>query len=178
MRQCSKMPAMRELLRWHFDLTWSLLDLHLDRLTTEECLWEGGPGWWSVRLQEDGTWRADLELPEPDPAPPSSIGWLTWHIGWWWTQLLDGVEMVDWPGDAAGTVAWLGTLRERWIAHLAVVDLAAPSTYPWRDRPDRTQAHVAAWVNGELMKNAAEIGQAVMRLRWERAATSGPPETR
>lgn len=49
----------------------------------------------------------------------------------------------------------------------AALDAASPS--PWGQGPDHTVAHTAAWVNAELMKNVAEIGQ----LRMLRAASSG-----
>lgn len=47
-------------------------------------------------------------------------------------------------------------------------DLAKVAPFRWQSRPDRTVADAVAWVNAELMKNAAEIGQ----LRILRTATS------
>ena len=32
-----------ELLRWQFELTWSLFEYHLERLEDEDFLWEPGP---------------------------------------------------------------------------------------------------------------------------------------
>jgi len=158
------------LLRWQFDLTWSLLELHLADLTDDDCRWEPAPACWSVRPGPDGRWYADWVSPEPDPPPVATIGWVSWHIGWWWTRTLAGLagtpapepQRLPWPGGAAGTVAWLGRLRADWLAvldRLTEDDLAAPAAYPWRDRPDRTVGHTVAWVNAELMKNTAEIGQ-------------------
>jgi hypothetical protein len=46
----------------------------------------------------------------------------------------------------------------------ADLDKAAP--FPWTDEPERTIADMVAWVNVELTKNTAEIGQ----LRLLRAA--------
>lgn len=63
-------------------------------------------------------------------------------------------------------------LRRDWLAvldRLTDADLDAIAPYPWQDNPERTVAHMVGWVNSELMKNAAEIGQ----LRLLRAASAG-----
>lgn len=164
-------------LRYQLDVSWSLLSLHLDGLTDEMCLWEPAPGAWTVR-PSSGRWVADLVLPEPDPPPTTTIGWVTWHIGWWWTgahahtfgarrgEALDMIEhakTVDWPGSAAGAAAWLTRLREQWaqaLDGLTEADLA--EHVAWFDKP---LGHVIAWANIELMKNAAEVGQ--LRLLYK-----------
>lgn len=165
------------LFRWQFDLVWSLAEVHLSELDDAGCLWEPAPRCWTVRRTDTGAWVPDWEEPEPDPPPATTIGWLSWHIGWWWTETLvrlAGGEPppradVHWPGDARRTVEWLRDLRGQWVSALdglTAADLAAPAPYPWRDRPDRTVAHMVGWVNAELMKNIAEVGQ----LRIMRAA--------
>ncbi|WP_228985095.1 DinB family protein, partial [Streptomyces sp. DH12] len=68
------------------------------------------------------------------------------------------------------TIAGLRSLRTEWLAHLDTLtdaDLDAPAPFPWPDDPSRPKAHMLAWVNAELMKNATEIGQ----LRMLRAAS-------
>jgi hypothetical protein len=173
----------RDLLRWQFDLTWALFEYHLDRLTPSDFLWEPAPYCWTVRRDTentedaDGAWVPDWADTEPDPVPVPTIGWLSWHIGWWWGTAIDHArgrtprerEEVTWPGDGDAAVAWLRGLREEWLAALdglgdAELDATAP--FPWQHDPAHTVAHMAAWVNAELMKNAAEIGQ----LRLVRAA--------
>ncbi len=161
--------ARRELLRWQFDLTWSLLEYHLDRLEPADLLWEPAALTWTVRPDEAGAWRPDWADTEPDPVPVPTIGWVTWHIGWWWSTALDQVNAkpprdrteVVWPGDGAGVVRGLRDLRAEWTAALDRADLDAAAAEPWPD-----VAHLAGWVNAELMKNVAEIGQ----LRLLRAA--------
>jgi hypothetical protein len=73
---------------------------------------------------------------------------------------------VMWPGSGAAAVARLRELAARWRELLATSDLAAPSLFPWGADAGRIVAHTVLWVNVELTKNIAEIGQ----LRLLRAA--------
>lgn len=173
------MPISRlDLLGWQFDLTWSLLDLHLDRLDAEDPLWEPARLCWTVHPSDGGRWAPDWSDEEPDPIPVPTIAWVTWHIGWWWSVTIDHLhgrtprERTDvlWPGGAAATVEWIRGLRAEWVDVLAGLtedDLDAVATFPWQGDPAYTVGHTIAWVNTELTKNAAEIGQ----LRLLRAAT-------
>jgi DinB family protein len=80
-------------------------------------------------------------------------------------------EEIDWPGDGKATTDWLCALRSYWIAVLDGfhdANLASPAHFPWRDDPDKTVSPMVAWVNSELMKNSAGIGQ----LRLLRAASA------
>lgn len=171
--------SRRELLRWQFDLTWSLLDYHLERLDGGDPLWEPARLCWTVHRGADGAWAPDWAEVEPDPipVPVPTIAWVTWHIGWWWSVTIDHMrgrtprERTDvrWPGDAVTTVEWLRGLRADWVEVLdGLTDegLDAAATFPWRDDPAFTAGHTVAWVNTELAKNAAEVGQ----LRLVRAA--------
>ncbi|MEU4343810.1 DinB family protein [Nocardia sp. NPDC023852] len=168
----------RDLLRWQFDLTWSLAAIHLDTLMPEDFLWEPTDLVWTVRPDPQGIWRPDWADTEPDPMPVPTIGWLTWHIGWWWGTAIDHAEKripparadVHWPGDGAATIACLRDLREEWVRvldRLTEADLDLPSAYPWPADAGLTLAHLAGWVNAELMKNVAEIGH----LRMLRTAS-------
>ncbi|MEU2674910.1 DinB family protein, partial [Streptomyces sp. NPDC007164] len=68
-------------------------------------------------------------------------------------------------------------LRTQWLAvldKLTDADLDAASTLPWQTPPDNTIGHVIAWLNAELMKNVAEIGQ----LQLIRAASKPRPRKR
>ncbi|MFF3732531.1 DinB family protein [Streptomyces sp. NPDC002476] len=165
-----------EVLRWQFDLTWSLFEYHLERIEPEDFLWEPAALCWTLHRDGDGTWVPDWAESEPDPVPVPTIGWLCWHIGWWWGVALDHVRGntprersdVVWPGAGEPAVAWLRGLREDWLTaldRLTDADLTATAPFPWRNDPRHTVAHMVAWVNAELMKNAAEIGQ----LRLQRA---------
>lgn len=149
---------------------WALTGYHLDGLTTEECLWRPATKGLHVTRTPDGRWRADWPEREGYDLGPPSIAWTTWHIVFWWSMTLDhgfgtGTltrQAVEWPGDADGVRARLSELHERWRAALSGLtdaDLAHSrrTAWPMRDRPF---GEVVAWVNLELMKNAAEIGYA------------------
>ena len=168
------------ILRTQFTTTWSLLQLHLDTLSDEDCHWSPAPPehTWSVSRNEQGRWAPDWVDTEPDPLPVATIGWLTWHIGWWWSTAIAHVtdqpvpdrDTLDWPGSAEGVRVWLADLHDQWTDFLdgaSVHRMAEQATYPWPARPDRAVADTAAWVNIELMKNTAEIGQ----LRLTRAVS-------
>jgi hypothetical protein len=155
-------------LQWQFRLTWKLAaDHHLPGLTDEICLWEPCLGSWSVHPLPDGKWTHDWAESEPSPVPTVTIGWLTWHIIWWWSGLVAASkgglpaahDAVDWPGSADGVRRALEGLSGEWsniLSDLNDADLERPLAYPWPEpRPLR---HAVAWANSELMKNIAEIG--------------------
>ncbi|WP_207930254.1 DinB family protein [Streptomyces hainanensis] len=169
------------LLTGQLDMVWALLDYHLPQIDDAACHFVPNPDSWTVRQDEAGRWVADWQVPEPEPVPATSIGWLTWHIGFWWTTTLghcfgDGAperEEIAWPGDAAATTAWLRELRDDWRARLQTLtdaDLDSTertATLPWGE--GMRLVDIAAWVNFELAKNVSEIGY-VLRLHAAAAA--------
>jgi hypothetical protein len=153
-----------------FDLIWALADLHFTALTDDDFVWQPAEVSWTVRPDASGVWRPDWSDTEPDPIPVPTIGWLTWHIDWWWSTALDHLEGrppraredVVWPGTGAEAVGRLRELAVRWrhaISRLTVEDLRRPSSFPWPLTEARTVAHTASWANVELTKNVSEIGQ-------------------
>ncbi|MFC9996655.1 DinB family protein [Nocardia sp. NPDC127526] len=164
------------LLRWQFDLVWSLFEYHLERLHLDDFLWEPSALHWTMHQNPAGDWAPDWADTEPDPIPVPTIGWISWHIGWWWSVTLDHLHgrtprdrtETTWPGPDSA-IDWLRGLHKDWTQLLDQLDdttLDAPAPFPWPDDPEMTVAHTLAWVNAELMKNASEIGQ----LRLLRAA--------
>lgn len=112
--------------------------------------------------------------------PVPTIGWLSWHMGWWWSVAMDHLggrpprqrTDVGWPGPGGPTITWLRGLRAEWLGQLdrlTDADLDAPASFPWQEDAGHTVGHMLAWVNAELMKNAVEIGQ----LRLLRVAGRG-----
>jgi hypothetical protein len=174
---CGVDASCSTVLRWQFDLIWSLFEFHLDRLEDDDFLWEPADLCWTLHRDERGTWEPDWADSEPDPIPVPTIGWISWHIGWWWSVAIDHLRArtprdrteIVWPGPGPAVADWLRGLREEWLPILdqaTEADLAAPAPFPWQDDSDKSVAHTFAWVNGELMKNVTEIGQ----LRLLRAA--------
>lgn len=160
----------RSYLSRQFDTAWKLASFHLDGLTTDECLWRPADVGLHVHRDADGSWHADWPEREGYDIGPPSIAWITWHIGFWWSMLLDhsfgdgtlSRERVHWPGNADDVRAWIGRLERQWRAALEKLtedDLRSTqrTRWPFEDRPF---ADVVAWVNVELTKNAAEIGYA------------------
>lgn len=157
-----------ETVRWQYQLTWKLASgWTLPNLTTQMCLWEPAPGCWTVRQSPDGVWHPDWAETEPDPAPPVTIGWLTWQIIWWWSGIQSAVQgqtpaahhEITWPGSAESVLERLESLAAQWVDLLDTAtdaELEKPLAYPWPEpRPLRL---ALAWSNSELMKNIAEIG--------------------
>ncbi|MFI5502551.1 DinB family protein [Nocardia asteroides] len=174
--------SRNDLVRWHFDLVWSLFEYHLERLTPADFLWEPAALCWTLRPDGGGGWVPDWADAEPDPIPVPTIGWLTWHIGWWWSVAADQVRgrtprertTISWPGPGPRTIDWLRRLRADWLDVLATLDdadLDASSAYPWPADAGLTVAHLVSWVDAELMKNVAEIGQ--LRLLCAAGEPSG-----
>ncbi|MBE9376556.1 hypothetical protein IQ251_19065 [Saccharopolyspora sp. HNM0983] len=64
----------RALLGWQFELTWSLLDLHLVELVEEDFLAEPARHCWTMHRADDGGWVPDFAETEPDPLPAPTIG--------------------------------------------------------------------------------------------------------
>ncbi|AJP05926.1 damage-inducible protein DinB [Streptomyces cyaneogriseus subsp. noncyanogenus] len=168
-----------ELMARQWELTWSLFEYHAERLEAADFLWEPAPLCWTMRRQAAGGWAPDWADTEPDPVPVPTVAWLTWHIGWWLSVSADHVAgrtpreraEIVWPGPGDPAVAWLRGLREEWsgaVAGLTEADLDRTAPFPWAHDPEHTLASMLAWVNAELMKNVAEIGQ----LRLLRAASA------
>lgn len=151
-----------------FDTAWNLASYHLDGLTTAECLWRPASTGLHVHQAADGRWHADWPDRESYDIGPPSIAWITWHIGFWWSMVIDhsfgsgslSREQLAWPGDAEAVRAQLAGYHDEWrnaLDQLSEADLqsAARTLWPYTNRPF---GDVVAWLNIELTKNAAEIG--------------------
>lgn len=155
---------LRHVLRQQLDLAWSLGDLyHLPAVTEENAFWAPSANLCTVLA--DGTVEMPDETSSPIPTP--TVAWLLWHITWWWANAHRwaaneaGVSWDEhpWAGSAEAAVAQVRELHSSWVGVLDAADLDAPASGPWPD--GATFARLAGWLNLELMKNVAEIGQLV-----------------
>ncbi|UCM86467.1 DinB family protein [Streptomyces marincola] len=176
-----------DLLAHQLDIIWALFEYHVRELDDAACLWEPSPNSWTVRQDLSGRWVADWRVPEPDPVPTPTVGWLTWHIGYWWTTTAGHCfgagaperEAIAWPGGAQAATRWLRGLKDTWRAGLlALTDEELDSAgrtagLPWGE--GQPLGNVAAWVNVELAKNVAEIGSVLLSRRAHGGASATSP---
>ena len=162
-----RVEEIRRVLEGQLNIAWQLLEYHLGDLTQEECLWRPAQAGLHV-FQEAGAWRAEWPESESYSTGPPSIAWLTWHIGFWWSMVLnhsfgDGSlrrDSIMWPGEIEETRQWIAQLHKEWVEAVSALSddelkSVTLSRWPFSDRP---YVEVVAWLNVELMKNAAEIG--------------------
>ncbi|MHA2856195.1 DinB family protein [Paenibacillus lautus] len=167
-KNTAKPPCiLRNTLDFQFQIAWQMLDLHLTGLQDEEFFWRPASKGLHV-YREYGIWRAEWPESEEYDIGPPSISWLTWHITYWWTMVLNhsfgNGSMTRNDIHSAGSIQEarerINDLRLRWEREAAALtDDAFLSTertmWPFTDQPFHK---LAAWLNVELMKNAAEIG--------------------
>jgi hypothetical protein len=158
---------MRESLKFQFGIAWGLLDYHLDGLAEDEVFWQPCPRGISVNKTSEG-WSIDWPESESYEVGPPNIAWLMWHIIFWWSMVLDHSfaegslqqEDVKWPGTFSEAKQTIEGLREAWLDKLdslSDVELVSSERSKW-PFDGRAFYDLAAWLNLELMKNAAEIG--------------------
>ncbi|HHT26361.1 MAG TPA: DinB family protein [Firmicutes bacterium] len=151
-----------------FNMSWALMQYHLEGLSTAECLWRPAKAGLHVRQTNAGNWQADWPEHEGYDLGPPSIAWLTWHVIFWWSMVLDATwgsgsltrEQVLWPGSADAVRLKLKELELQWrtrLESLTDADLQSGENSRW-PLADKPFGDVVAWVNIELMKNAAEVG--------------------
>lgn len=163
----NSIDCIRDTLKFQFDISCQMLEYHLSSIEDVECLWKPCPKGLHVN-NKSGEWCADWPETETYDIGPSSIAWITWHIIFWWSMVFDysfgkGTltrEAVFWPGSAIATKEKIYQLRDEWKTVLATLSdeklLSSEKTkWPFEGKPFY---ELAAWLNLELMKNAAEIG--------------------
>lgn len=177
--------ALAEQLDWHWQ---NHARPRLDGLIDAEYLWEPAPGGWTVRRREDpapqtvnhrtgsGDWLIDWAMPEPKPAPVTSIAWRIGHIvvgclGARTHSHFAGPEAEystwDYAGTAAGGLAQLDEAYRLWIAGVrgltdeTLWQPVGPAEGPWQDEPMIT---LVLHINREVIHHMAEI--ALLRDLW------------
>ena len=167
--------TLLEQLTWHWE---HQLRPRLDGLTDEEYLWEPVADAWSLRPRGEarsamaaggGDLVADFELPEPTPAPVTTIAWRLAH-------LIVGVlgarnaahfggDPVDyqtkvWPATAADALGELDAEYGHWIKGVASLDevaLARPVGPAEGDYAELSYADLVLHIHREVIHHGAEI---------------------
>jgi len=175
------------------------LDLHwrqqlrprLAGLTDEEYRWEPVTGAWNVRPRGTSTapiavgggeFTIDFAVPEPDPAPITTIAWRIGHLVIVFGERAanhfgDGgvsYHSVDWPLDAAGALALLDRWYAAWIDGVRGLDpeaLAAPCGVHEGEYADLPFAALVLHINREAIHHCAEL--LLMRDLYRNRTTTG-----
>lgn len=149
----------RDLLLQQLEIPWSLATQYCFPALSDEMV-DWAPSHNSLRR---GQWPDE----QADPIPDATIGWLLWHMEWWWTNAIRGVgdgpladpHEVPWDRSVAASCTALAGLRDEWVRILSLTDIDRECRWPWES--PKPLSDTAAWLNVELTKNVAELGQVV-----------------
>lgn len=146
---------------------WQLYLYHTESLEEEEALWSFSPSGLQLRKKND-VWHIDWPEDESYEIGPSSIAWIMWHIIYWWSTALDynfgdgtlKKEEVLWPGSIEKAKTTIKLLHDKWVSKLNGLSEADFKSKQYTKWPleNRKFIDITLWLNGELMKNVAEIG--------------------
>jgi hypothetical protein len=162
-------------LEWH----WSEhLRPRLAGLTDEEYLWEPAAGMWSIRSRGESTAPIqvgagdnviEFAVPEPVPAPLTTIAWRMGHIaiGVFGERAANhfgagGVSYdgTDWPLTAAGGLDLLDHHHDAWVAGVRALGAeglarpCGPHEGPFAEHP---LAALVLHINREALHHGAEV---------------------
>lgn len=172
-----------EQLEWHWR---EQLRPRLQGLTDEEYRWEPVPGCWNVRPRAEaatpmaaggGDTVADFALPEPVPAPLTTIAWRMGHlaVGVFGARAASHFDhppvsyftadwplsaVGGWPLSAVGGLAVLDDTYAAWTKGVHGLDaeaLAQPSGPDEGPNADQPLATLVLHVNREVIHHGAEI---------------------
>ncbi len=130
------------LLATQLDEAYGYVRARVEGLTQEESSWEPVDACWTVFRLPDGRWSYNYELPEPKPAPLTTIGLRLNHVALCKVMYHEHAfgdarltwDTIDTPGTVAGTLAVLDngqSLLAADVRALRDADLAAPVSTNW-----------------------------------------------
>jgi hypothetical protein len=179
------------LLREQYADSCARLDRILAGLEDPEFFWEPVAGCWTLHRRDQpgaaahadgsGEWVIDYELPEPQPAPFTTIAWRTVHIAavnhLYWDYAFGAATApydLEFPGSAREAIAWLRETQQPILESLVALtdaDLAEPRRTNWgelwpTERIARTLVH-------EQVHHGAEIS--LLRDLYRCRAAFPPP---
>ncbi len=168
-------PLLREQLTWHW--TNQLRD-RLDGLTDDEYFWEPAPNCWNVRPRGSGTapvlggsgaMTVDFALPEPDPAPFTTIAWRLGHVIVGVLAMRNAAHFGRTPTDyqsfeyaptAAAALAQLDTEYATWVkgveslGEAGLARACGEAEGPYAEVP---MAALVLHINRELIHHLSEV---------------------
>ncbi len=159
----------------------------LDGLTDEEYQWEPAPGAWSIRgrgqsatcgAHGPGEWLLDGEIPEPRPAPATTIAWRIGRLAetfagrWEWTfgpRSVRPDKVVDFSPSAARALDQLWFEVDRWIKEVdgltdEQLDTAGFGRYPWGWDSELPIITIVGLQNRQFIHHMAQV--ALLRDLW------------
>ncbi|WP_286907095.1 DinB family protein [Clostridium sp. UBA1652] len=159
--------SIKSTLDFQFKICMQILEMHLDKLEDEEYLWKPTSKGLHI-VNKNNKWSVDWPETEEYTIGPPNIAWITWHIRFWWSMVLNNSfgagtltrEDVKGLGSSKDTIENIKYLSDKWIEKINSLsddDLISSklTKWPFEDRPFH---ELVAWLNLELMKNASEIG--------------------
>ncbi len=173
-----------EQLDWHWH---TQLRPRLDGLTDDEYRWEPVRGAWSVRPRGTATapiaagrgdYTIDFAIPEPVPAPVTTIAWRIGHLvvgvfgmraaGHFGGPPMD-YDSHEYAGHAAGALAQLDAAYATWTAGVRALGnegLRRPCGPAEGPHADRSMATLVLHINREAIHHGAEIALLRDLYRW------------
>jgi hypothetical protein len=173
-----------EQLDWHWR---TQLRPRLDGLLDDEYRWEPVRGAWNVRPRGSSTapiaagrgdFTIDFAIPEPDPAPVTTIAWRIGHLvvgvlgmraaGHFGGPPMD-YDSHEYAGDAAGALAQLDAAYAAWTTGARALGEAGlrrpcgPAEGPYAEAP---MATLVLHINREVIHHGAEIALLRDLYRW------------
>ena len=122
------------------DESYQRLRTRLEGLTAAEFFWEPVAGSWNIYEDRPGHWTYHYAIPDPDPAPITSIGWQIVHVAtckvmyheWaFGPALLTFPDLVI-PQTAASAIEMIE------VGHSRLVDALGELSEPQLDEPRKT----------------------------------------
>jgi hypothetical protein len=173
-------------LTWHWD---NHLRPRMAGLTDEEYFWEPVENCWSIRPRAEartsmaagsGDFVMDYEMPEPHPAPVTTIAWRIGHIlvgifGMRNASHFGGAPTdyvsYDYPGRADDALKQLDALQAQWVAgikSLSTSDLAEPCGETGYEAAP--MAALILHINREVIHHGAEISLLRDLYAWRKSS--------
>lgn len=161
------------------ELHWqSQLRPRLQGLTDDEYTWEPVPGCWNLRPRHESTAQIaagsgdlvlDFQMPEPEPAPVTTIAWRIGHliVGVFGARVaghFDGPPVdymsYEWPTTASGALEALDQAHDAWtdgvrsLGNDGLSNEIGPSEGEWARHSFAT---LILHINREVIHHGAEI---------------------